>query len=330
VVESVSLLSSRGVPETKLLKKVRDARTPDALWPTWAELRAATILTEALDLDSIELEAARPAGRHADFRLHFPDGGGSVDMEFKAVGLSDDEQRWFAKAGRHLDALMPPRGLASLHAPIDAPIRVNADKLRRVWANSEHLAESTRALSPAWADVRGMAIIAHRSRETYVRRVVARLRAAIGQLPADGRECWLGLWWSNGAPLWAIGDAIVDMKLPDHVTAVLVLGQAVAVPWSQISVYMATIDPHAPAPQGLSVTSKVDDELATRVLERFESSSGLRCTSLRAPGVDGAELLRRAGRRRILPTALLFDADPRQFAGSLRNPSPVQDVRLID
>lgn len=51
-------------------------------------------------------------------------------------------------------------------------------------------------------------------------------------------------------------------------------------------------------------------EFATLVLERFERSSGVRATLLHG---GRQELIRRDGKKRIVPFNLLLDADPPGF-----------------
>jgi hypothetical protein len=114
---------------------------------------------------------------------------------------------------------------------------------------------------------------------------------------------------------------------PAHVAGVASIGQAVAVPWNEIHVFITSIPRDVEKFAG--VDSTVDDHLAERVLERFESSSGIRPTLLRAPGRESTILLRRDGRRRLFPFNLLFDTDPRALAGP-RPPSPVQDVQILE
>ena len=117
------------------------------------------------------------------------------------------------------------------------------------------------------------------------------------------------------------------MNAPSNVVGLVFIGQAVAAPWSEISVFISFVNREADVNKR-HVRSTVDDHLASLVLARFDSSSGLRPTVMRAPGRHGPTLLRRDGRRRIAPFNLLFDADPRTLAPPSRPPSPIQDTRL--
>ena len=126
----------------------------------------------------------------------------------------------------------------------------------------------------------------------------------------------------------AAAQGLLDsIAAPPNVVGLSFIGQAIAVPWSEINCYVLNVDREADVSQ-MQVESAVDDELAKLVLDRFESSSGNRPTLLKTPGSNGLPLIRRDGRRRVQPYNLLFDADPRAFAGPIRPPSPVQDVPL--
>jgi hypothetical protein len=106
----------------------------------------------------------------------------------------------------------------------------------------------------------------------------------------------------------------------------MLIGQAIAVPWSESNVYVSASEPGIAPTADFQVESTMDDARATRILERFEGSSGVHATFLLAP--DGQVLFRRDGRARV-PFNLLFDADPRVFAAPTRSASPVHDVRLV-
>jgi hypothetical protein len=125
-----------------------------------------------------------------------------------------------------------------------------------------------------------------------------------------------------------MGTQILDRAAaPQHVAGAVSISQGVAVPWSEINCFIVPMERGLEDAQRI-VDSSVDDHLAGLVLDRFDSSSGVRPTLLRAPDRDGMILLRRDGRRRIFPFNLLFDADPRVLAAPHRQPSPVQDTAL--
>lgn len=328
LAEAVGDLSAQGVDRQKLMKKLRDAKMPDQLWSTWAEIRSAAILIGHPDIDvQLAMEPDRRRGRHADFRLIYPDGE-HTEIEFKAVGLSSREVDWHQRAADHFEVLLPPIGLGTVHGALDQPIRYSQAKRARAFKKSKQLARDLRKQFPAWADVRGIAIVGHETEPEYLRRARGRIESALGQLSTDA-ECWVALWWGNGAPIQSAPGLLASVNAPPNVAGIAFIGQAVSVPWSEISIFIVPIERGAPFDE-VRVESTVNDDLATRVLERFESSSGIRPTLLRAPEKDGVTLLRRDGRRRIFPFNLLFDADPRRLAAPHRQPSPVQDSQILD
>lgn len=328
LAESVAALTAQGVPHSKLLKKLRDTRDVNELWATWAEIRSAAILIGHPNLDfCLEMEATGPGRKRPDYRLTFPDGS-HVWLEFKALGLSEAELAWHRRAAKQFEFLLPPEGLSTAHGWLDSPIRVSAAKRTRAWNQSRVKARELRKLPFArpWGDVRGLAIVGHETEVTYVKRARSAIRTAIDQLPS-GQDSWVALWWGNGAPVEAAATLLESVDAPPNVGGVIFIGQSVAAPWSDISCYICEI-PRGSDGSLKRVRSTVHDQLAQRVLERFQSSSGVRPTLLRAPGSDGADLLRRDGSRRLFPFNLLFDADPRALAAPHRPPSPVQDTRL--
>jgi hypothetical protein len=326
LVESVDSLVTQGVERTKLLKKLRDAKRSEAIWPVWAEIRAAGVLIGHPEIDvRLEMESGRSGGRHADYRLEYPDGS-RVEVEFKAIGLSDAEVEWHRLAAGHFDRLLPPIGLTTLHGFVGEPIRVSRDKRKRSWVGARRLASQLPPVAAQWGRVRGISIVGHQTEDEYLRRALSRVERALGQLSTD-EECWVGLWWSNGAPIRAMNRLLETLRAPANVAGVSFIGQAVSVPWSEINCYITNVERGVDVSE-FSVSSTVDDHLAKLVLDRFESSSGNRPALLRSPGPKGGTLLRRDGARRIHPFNLLFDADPRELAGPIRPPSPVQDVPL--
>lgn len=326
LAEGVRDLSAQGVERTKLMKKLRDAKTTEEFWPVWAEIRSAAILIGHPEVDvRLEMEAQRIRGRHADFQLRYPDGA-SVEIEFKALGLSTAEVEWHRRAAEHFDPLLPPIGLSTLHGRLDQPIRVSDAKRGRAWKKSRALSRRLERDFPNWANVRGLAIVGRETEQSYLQRARRRIENALGQLSTD-EECWVAFWWGNGAPVQATQGLLKAVNAPPNVAGLVFIGQAVAVPWSEINVFISMVHREADV-ESREIESTVDDALARLVLDRFESSSGLRPTILRAPGRNGAALLRRDGRRRIAPFNLLFDADPRKLAAPSRPPSPVQDTQI--
>ncbi len=113
LVESFDALVERGVPKEKLLAKLRRDRD---VWPTWAEIRAGGLLS-AHSPDDMELvaEPGRGAGRHPDYALRYSTGE-RVAVEFKALGLSDEEVAFSQSAKPLLPQLIPPQhGIVTAH-----------------------------------------------------------------------------------------------------------------------------------------------------------------------------------------------------------------------
>ena len=130
-------------------------------------------LAETTTRRRIEMEPDATAGRHADFRLHQADGK-IVDIELKAVGLSNAEVAWHREANEHFYRLTRPRALASTHGWLDRPIWVRTDKLDRSFEHSAQLAgdqlteRSRTRLIPA-----GSRSSARMTEESYIRRAAS-------------------------------------------------------------------------------------------------------------------------------------------------------------
>jgi hypothetical protein len=126
-------------------------------------------------------------------------------------------------------------------------------------------------------------------------------------LPGDD-ESWVAIYWSNGAPVETVQDAVPWEDIPGHVRGFILVGCGVAFPDRQIHCFTRILPRDADRESDFIVQSLVDqDELATLVLDRFERSSGIRATLLT---VGRRDLVVRDGSRRILPFNLLMDADP--------------------
>ena len=83
---SVQALAQAGVPENKLLSKLRNDRD---VWPTWTEFRAAALLMRTTQA-KFGLEVNRSTGKHPDYQVSVR-GSAPASIEFKAIGLSDQE-----------------------------------------------------------------------------------------------------------------------------------------------------------------------------------------------------------------------------------------------
>jgi hypothetical protein len=309
---SMDALLDAGIDEARLLKKLRE--TPD-VWPTWAEFRIAHNLLEShLRGATLNLEAGKSAGAHADFRFVLE--GDGVSVEVKAVGMSDEEVAFCSRMAPSLQKLLPKSGLGHLHAPINAaPPHINREGRRFL---DKEAARLTRKV-PMWPKgLRGMSIVAHDSERSYAQRVGSKVAAAVRQLPEHDR-CWAAIHWSNGAPIRDVREHIPWDEIPTHVEGIFLLGCGVAFPQPQIHCFAVPI-PRGALPEEDVVVGSVDadqDDLAAIILERFEQSSGIRPTLLK---VEERTLLFRDGRKRIWPFNLLMDRDSAELGRDAEAP----------
>jgi hypothetical protein len=306
-------LVQAGVPENKLRAKLRG--DPD-VWPAWAEIVAAGTLVEHFDQFSaggIDLlyEPSKASGAHADYRLVVHDTQLGQDIEFKALGLSQDEIAFFKQAAGVLPKLCPDTGTLTLHLMLEDGVSLSDEQIERFKAQA---ADSPRDLPEHVRDLRGVVVVAHAGEQRYLERLRDRLVEALQQLPKT-EEGWVAFWWTNGAPLDVVVDVMGTIDLPDHLAGVMFVGAGVAVPHSEIHYYTALASRDAKPHSSWTVQSFAKDELrrdfGQTVLERFESSSGVRPTLIAEPTLDRPRtLLFRDGSRPILPFNLLVDRDP--------------------
>jgi hypothetical protein len=322
VVSSIDALIDRGVPESKLVSKLR--RDKD-VWPAVAEMIGARKALDLFDSEAaVELDAGPlPDGPNADLRLSLSTGERGVSIEFKAIGLSEQEVAFFQRSSRLLPKLCPDLGVSTNHIAIDNehPIRVPTRAERRARASEER--RRVKKLPAHARNLTGAVIAAHYTEQRYLERVRERIETALRQLdPAD--DCWVALWWSNGAPALAVHQALTIIDLPAHVQGVLLLGAAVAFPDPEIHYYAIMLPREELADQSedFSIVSPDDHPLAGLVFGAFERSSGVRPTFLVDPvGVRSKRqpLIFRDGKRPIFPFNLLIGPDPegaREFTGS--------------
>jgi hypothetical protein len=323
LAETVADLEDRGVQTSKLLGKLR--REPN-VWSVWAELRAAAVISRSLDAEiRIELEPGRRDKPQPDYRLLAPEALGGASIEFKAIGLSDIEVAFSQLAARQLSRLVPPIGLTTLHGFIDEPIRFSDAKKKLAWGEAAVRNKGLPAHARALA---GAQIVGHNEPSKYLRRLRSALDVALHQLP-DNEESWVAFWWSNGAPIRNAYRAVREI-LPTHIAGVIFVGQAVVPPWPDIHCFQFVADREASVSEEPQVTSlTIADDMASNILDRFDSSSGLRPTLLRAGGRQGSRLVLRDGSRRITPFNLLFDADPHELLDGGRTPSWAQHTKLL-
>jgi hypothetical protein len=338
LVDSLDGLTQRGVERTKLLSKLRNDRD---VWPTWAELRAAEQIARNLaEGAEMHLELGRSQGRHPDF--HITREGGSVfaeplpstessnvSIEFKALGLSDDEAAFCRRAQPTLEAMKPRAGFVTLHAPLDM-------QLNGVWMNRERRREGERAavrlsrgLPPHTQGLSGAVVTAQGAESVYLARLRGRMTEAFAQLP-DDHDSWVAFHWSNGAPFDLVGQALNEVARPPNVLGVTLVGSAVAFPHADIhnfvmwgmagaagdgdeeDVFYSEIDPEA-GEERVALYSAVSEEIGRAVFDRVDRSAGVRASVVRATVLGEArpqDVLMRNGAQRILPYVLLIDPDP--------------------
>lgn len=301
--EGIETLCERGVQRSKLISKLRDA---GQFWSTWAELRVASMLTEVADSDvEVELEPGGKSSAQPDVRLRTPGFDMAESFEIKSVGLSDAELGFCRRAQPCLPTFMPPGGICSIHAPIDMPrIWLPREKRREMARDARRKIPKIPGYPPG---LRGAIAVGRGTEAQYVARILAALRRAVRQLP-DGDECWLAVYWSNGAPIRAVAERMDWSAWPSRIVGLVLLGSAVAFPHPTIHNFVLGLPRGVEVSEEFSVDSELDDAFATTVLKRFERSSGVRATLL----LDGQgnRIVHRAGQQRILPFNLLMDADP--------------------
>ncbi len=308
LIDAVRSLTAHGVAIERLRKKLR---TEPSVWSTWAEFRAADMMLKWSGDAEVQLEAGRSEGAHADFRLILAEDPVATSVEVKAVGLSDEEINFCARMAPSLPRLVPKAGLGHVHAPIDGkPPKINRDQRR---AGAREARKRMRNVPMYPPGLRGAAIVGHGSEERYAARVAGRVEQAVRQLPASD-DCWVAILWSNGAPLRAVAAAIRWDEIPHHVSGIMLLGCGVAFPHRQIHGFITPLI-RGVGPDDERQLRTLDEtdgmeDLATLVLDRFERSSGVRATLLQG---GSREIIRRDGRKRILPFNLLLDSDPVGF-----------------
>ncbi len=303
LVEGVDRLVSAGVTHASLLKKLRHGD----FWPTWAEIRVADILVGVTEEPlRVELEPGRAQGAHADWRFVYPDDSDGISIEVKAVGLSDEEAAFCQRMAPSLTRMLPEVGLGHVHASIHAASpRPTRDQRR---AGHREARMGTRKVPNFPRGLRAAVIVGHDTEESYRRRIANRVIDAVRQLPTDD-ECWIALYWSNGAPVSDAAAAVDWSRIPAHVRGLLFVGQGVWFPHRNIHCFASAVERDAAANDFKIVSAEGDamTELATRVLADFERSSGVRATLLR---VGNRTLVYRDGSQGLYPFNLLLDADP--------------------
>lgn len=304
-------LSTRGVQRTKLEAKLRN----DAeVWPSVTELIAVSVIAKnAVPSTGIELDAHEESGRRPDLRLRFSDGGPPLTTEFKAVGLSDREAELFSAAANFLPNMAPAFGVTTQHISADAHEKLNAPTRDKRRAQELENRRNQKRIPAHIRGLNGAAVAAHYTEEAYLIRARDRVLDSLSQLPTSD-ECWVAVWWSNGAPVHSMQQLLETVDLPAHVRGIILVGAAVVVPDPEIHYFQIIIPRdealHEDTP---SVVSKEEHPLADVIFRQLEQSTGVRPTLIvhpRGPRPKRQRLLFRDGSRRIFPFNLLISPDP--------------------
>jgi hypothetical protein len=271
----------------------------------------------------VKLDAGPTGAPNVDLRLSFPDLDQGTSIEFKAIGLSQEEIQFFQRATKILPKLSPEIGVLTNHIAVEnqhpIPIPTRAERKAHAAAERKRL----KALPEHIRNLNGAVIVAHYTEQRYLERVRDRIEISLRQL-SNRDECWVALWWSNGAPVLAVHQVLATLDLPANVAGLMLIGAAVAIPVPEIH-YYAVMLPRADQNKeehDLSVLSLENHPLANPIFSAYERSSGVRPTLLVNPrGARGKRqhLLFRDGSRPILPFNLLIGPDPegiREFTGS--------------
>jgi hypothetical protein len=322
LVSAIETLKERGAQESQLLAKLRRDR---GIWPALTEIIAGRSVLRFFDPASeIEVDwSPNRTGPNADFRVREPGRNGAVSIEFKSIGLSDIETDFFRRAALLLPQLCPDSGMATHHRSFDNPhpIHVPSRAERKAFAQEDR--RRRKRLPVAVRNLHGAVVAAHYTEQKYLERVRSVVEKALRQLH-PGDDCWVAIWWSNGAPALSVQQVLSTIELPQHVLGVMVVGAGIAFPSPSIHYFDQCLprDELLDRARELRMVSLEDHPLADRVFDAFEGSTGIRPTLLLDPdGIRGKrqKLLFRDGGRRIFPFNLLIDRDPsdmRSFVAS--------------
>lgn len=307
LASSLDALIERGVPKTKLVAKLKN---DPGVWPGVAEIVAGRLLLPFFEPDAeVEMDHGnRKGGPNADFRLTAAGSREGARIEFKAVGLSTVETSFFRAAARALPGLVLGSGVVTYHLPFGASPRFpTPDEEERKQQQAKNRRIQSR-LPEHVRGLRGAVAAGYLTEDAFVARARVRVEAALRQLEGD-EEAWVALWWSNGASLLSLRDALAEIRLPSHVLGLMVVGAAVIVPDPRIHYFHACLPkPDLDEGDRLRVFSLEDDPTAAPILSIFERSVGARPTLLVSP--DGEmPILFRDGSRQIFPFNIMVGSD---------------------
>jgi hypothetical protein len=308
LVSSLDALIERGVPSTKLVAKLKNDLD---VWPSVAEIVAGRLLLPFFEPDAeVEMDhASATGGPNADFRLRAAGSREGAKIEFKALGLSAAETSFFRAAAEALPHLVLGSGVVTYHLPFsESPRFPKLDAEERELQEADNRRIQSR-LPEHVRNLRGAVAAGYLTEDVFVTRARARIEAALRQLEG-GEEAWVALWWSNGASLLSLRDALAEIRLPNHVLGLMVVGAAVIVPDPRIHYFHACL-PRRGIDEGdrLPVFSLEDDPTAAPILSIFERSVGARPTLLVSPDDGEVPILFRDGSRRIFPFNFMVGPD---------------------
>jgi len=310
LTEGVDELARRGADANRLVGKLR--RDPD-VWPTWAEIRAAALFARhAPEGARLVLEPRGPCGRRSDFALL--NGQHRMNIEFKALGLSDEESAFEASMGLLLERLLPRRGLLTMHVGHPAPT-INLSRAERRMRKRE-AEKRAKYLLPPLSSIATATIVGHGTEPGYARRLSDRFLEACRQLDPDD-ESWVGFHWSNGASVESVRAALASIPVPSFIAGVAVVG-SVGLP-GRLDNYVVMM----PTPFGADGGEDrwgSDTELGpTKAAFGYvNASAGVRPTYIATIGGPGRiRLLHRRGQRRIHPYNVVLDPDPSRYGRPL-------------
>lgn len=303
LAESVERLISHGIRESAVLAKLR---TDATFWPTWAEITAAGVLLGRPNENTkIELEPGRDQGRQPDFLYAsdiFPDG---VQIEFKAIGLSRREAFFCGQQERLIELVCPDEGLVTLHMNSIHPCR-----LPTMEEALEMRLNPRQYLKALPNDLRSLSGVVARTRSTqsdYLRRVAMRFSDGVGQFDATGKsKCLVAIHWSNTASVKMIASSLSQIKFPNHVVGVMIVGSALVLPQPFPSLhtlcFVSPID-RIFDPDKSMYLSSFSDDVARGVHVRLDSVTGVQAVLVRARTghKSWVPLIKRFGSRRLFP-----------------------------
>lgn len=296
---------SQLVDGARLRKKLRSEPN---VWSLFAELHVARLLLETLgEGTGVDLEPGGKATKQPDWRFT-PVEGPSLEVEVKAVGMSDDEAAFCRRVAPALEQCLPRRGGSfHLHAPLDvSEIRLTREHRRH---GAQEAARAAKKMPMAARQLSATIISARGAEDHYLRRINTRIAQAARQ--TSGATAWPALLWNNGAPVASISRAIDWQSMPGHIKGLAVVGTAVTFPIPLLHHFRMLL-PRGVTDGSTDWWTEYPVETVAQIFDGIDRSSGVRAVLLGAcrPSGRPLELLRRDGTRRVLPFNFYVEPDP--------------------